>query len=189
MILAVAAIAHASDATDFVQEQGQTPVEKGPSDGTARCDFLLRSTKATIEWTDGDTVYKVSGEPQLLAGIYKSMLPLQAWDTCRFVIGNRARVSFGVKSKKKCLTVAEYADAFETAFTKNTSIYSPAGNQGPSTTPPPDCSYVMNTETMVFHNPSCSDVSQISEDNVSYFTGTREWLMNHGYKPCGHCNP
>lgn len=49
--------------------------------------------------------------------------------------------------------------------------------------------YVLNTNTMRFHKPTCSSVSTMSEKNKSYFTGTRSELISKGYTPCGNCKP
>ncbi len=52
-----------------------------------------------------------------------------------------------------------------------------------------EASYVLNTSTKKFHNPSCSSVSKMKESNKRSFTGTRQELIDQGYAPCGNCNP
>ena len=49
--------------------------------------------------------------------------------------------------------------------------------------------YVLNTNTMKFHNPGCSSVKTISAKNKSEVTASRENLIAQGYDPCGKCNP
>jgi DNA-entry nuclease len=49
--------------------------------------------------------------------------------------------------------------------------------------------YILNTNTKVFHYPSCSSVSQMSEKNKKSYTGTRDGAIEQGYNPCGRCNP
>lgn len=49
--------------------------------------------------------------------------------------------------------------------------------------------YVLNTNSKKFHNPDCSSVSKISENNKQVFEGTREELIDDGYSPCGICKP
>lgn len=49
--------------------------------------------------------------------------------------------------------------------------------------------YVLNTNTMKFHDPACSSVSQMSDDNKQEYKGTREALIEKGYEPCGQCRP
>ena len=49
--------------------------------------------------------------------------------------------------------------------------------------------YVLNTNTNKFHYPDCKSVSDMKEKNKQYYHGTREDLINQGYKPCGNCKP
>lgn len=49
--------------------------------------------------------------------------------------------------------------------------------------------YVLNTNSMKFHNPSCSSVNSISDKNRKTVTKTRSELIDEGYSPCGSCNP
>ena len=49
--------------------------------------------------------------------------------------------------------------------------------------------YILNTNTMKFHRPSCSSVSAMSEKNREYYAGDREALTEEGYEPCQRCNP
>ena len=52
-----------------------------------------------------------------------------------------------------------------------------------------EASYVLNTNTKKFHDPSCSSLSKMKESNKQSFTGTRQELIDKGYSPCGKCNP
>lgn len=49
--------------------------------------------------------------------------------------------------------------------------------------------YVLNTNTKRFHNPTCSSVSDMKEKNKQSYHGSRQELINQGYKPCGNCHP
>lgn len=49
--------------------------------------------------------------------------------------------------------------------------------------------YVLNTNTMKFHYPSCSGVSDISKRNKKTVTESRIDLLKEGYEPCGQCQP
>lgn len=49
--------------------------------------------------------------------------------------------------------------------------------------------YILNTNTLKFHYPSCSSVNQMSEKNKQEYTGSRDNLIAQGYSPCGNCNP
>ena len=50
-------------------------------------------------------------------------------------------------------------------------------------------SYVLNTNSMKFHYPSCSSAKKISTKNRKDYTGTRDELISQGYDPCGSCDP
>ena len=49
--------------------------------------------------------------------------------------------------------------------------------------------YVLNTKTLKFHLPSCSEVARITQENKKTTTTTRESLIDQGYTPCQKCNP
>ena len=49
--------------------------------------------------------------------------------------------------------------------------------------------YVLNTNTMKFHYPTCSSVDDMKEKNKQIYTGSRDEGINMGYVPCKRCNP
>lgn len=49
--------------------------------------------------------------------------------------------------------------------------------------------YVLNTNTMRFHYPSCSSVADMAEHNKETVNTSREELIKQGYSPCGNCEP
>ena len=49
--------------------------------------------------------------------------------------------------------------------------------------------YVLNTNTMKFHYPTCSSVDDMKEKNKQIYTGSRDEVINMGYVPCKRCNP
>ena len=49
--------------------------------------------------------------------------------------------------------------------------------------------YVLNTNTMKFHYPTCPSVDDMKEKNKQIYTGSREEIINMGYVPCKRCNP
>lgn len=59
----------------------------------------------------------------------------------------------------------------------------------PEETPDETGTYILNTNTMKFHDPSCAGVADISERNKEEYTGSRDDLIRQGYEPCGSCNP
>lgn len=58
-----------------------------------------------------------------------------------------------------------------------------------STTAASSGSYVMNTNSMKFHDSTCSQADSISEDNRATFQGDRQELIDQGYVPAGCCDP
>lgn len=54
---------------------------------------------------------------------------------------------------------------------------------------PSGITYVLNTNTMKFHRPSCSSVPQIKEKNREDTAESRDELIAEGYTPCRNCNP
>lgn len=78
----------------------------------------------------------------------------------------------------------------------NDGVSTESATQEPETTvqqnPPAQTSgttYILNTNTMKFHYPSCSSVNQMSDANKREYTGSRDDLISQGYDPCGRCNP
>ena len=49
--------------------------------------------------------------------------------------------------------------------------------------------YILNTSSHKFHLPDCAGVTTMSESNKETYTGSRQDLIDQGYKPCGQCNP
>lgn len=62
------------------------------------------------------------------------------------------------------------------------------GDSGPASETA-ESTYILNTNTMKFHKPSCSSIEDMSEDNKSEFNGSRDELIQEGYEPCGRCKP
>lgn len=49
--------------------------------------------------------------------------------------------------------------------------------------------YALNISSMKFHLPGCDSVKKIKEENLRYWTCTRDELIEDGYSPCGACHP
>ena len=49
--------------------------------------------------------------------------------------------------------------------------------------------YVLNTNTMKFHYPSCSSVEKMKDKNKQIVEATRDEVRSWGYDPCGICRP
>lgn len=54
---------------------------------------------------------------------------------------------------------------------------------------PQGTTYIINTNSKVFHRPDCSAVSKMSQKNKKEYTGNYDDLITEGYKPCSICNP
>ena len=54
---------------------------------------------------------------------------------------------------------------------------------------PDGVTYVLNTNTMRFHNVDCPSVQEMKEKNRQFYYGDRENLLSEGYQPCGNCKP
>ncbi len=52
-----------------------------------------------------------------------------------------------------------------------------------------DFKWVLNTKSKKFHNPYCSSVDTIKEENKAFSSKTTDQLISEGYKGCGNCNP
>ena len=49
--------------------------------------------------------------------------------------------------------------------------------------------YILNTNSMKFHKPSCRGVKDMKEENKQEYKGTRQDVIDMGYSPCGICHP
>lgn len=178
----------ASDVTQYIKGQGYTPEVTDNADGSTRCDFIMAgSAKAVMEWSDSTSVYSITGSPNDIVNLYVAALDMGFWDSCRYVVGKKARVSYGVKSKNQCDDIDEYKDTMADAFTGQTGVSIGQEQAAPSTDDGRD--YVLNTNSKKFHNPNCSSVGKMKEKNRKNYHGSRDDLIAQGYAPCGNCNP
>lgn len=61
---------------------------------------------------------------------------------------------------------------------------------GPEPYKEPTFDYIANKNSKKFHYPDCKSVSKMKEKNKKYFEDvTRDYMIEHGYSPCGNCNP
>ncbi|MBE7035280.1 MAG: hypothetical protein E7402_04040 [Ruminococcaceae bacterium] len=49
--------------------------------------------------------------------------------------------------------------------------------------------YILNTNTKKFHEEACASIDDIQAKNKETYNGTRAWLTQNGYSPCGRCKP
>lgn len=72
----------------------------------------------------------------------------------------------------------------------------PTPTATPAPTPKPTAApvvvsrtYVLNTNTGVFHYSTCGSVKKMSAKNRWDYTGTRSSIIGMGYRPCQNCHP
>lgn len=91
-----------------------------------------------------------------------------------------------------------YSLSVDTAKKSDADVFAPGivPTEPPQTEPPTNApvetvtqDYVLNTNTKKFHYPNCSSAKDIKPSNRSDYSGTREEIINQGYKPCGRCHP
>ncbi len=49
--------------------------------------------------------------------------------------------------------------------------------------------YVLNSGSKVFHHPWCGYADDIDEENREILSGTKNEMLQKGYRPCGKCKP
>ena len=49
------------------------------------------------------------------------------------------------------------------------------------------CDYILNIHTKKIHLPDCGSVNSMDEDNIAYYKGDKETLIDQGYTLCGNC--
>lgn len=72
----------------------------------------------------------------------------------------------------------------ETTITRNNSDV-----ESSAFVPSEGVTYILNTNTKRFHNPTCKSVQEMKAKNRKEFFGTRDELIEQGFIPCGRCNP
>ncbi|MBP3263601.1 DNA/RNA non-specific endonuclease [Pseudobutyrivibrio sp.] len=85
--------------------------------------------------------------------------------------------------------VIDYATGDSQLSSDATPIQSQEVTTESSLTQTEAADYVLNTNTKRFHYPDCKSVTDMKEKNKQYYHGSREDLINQGYKACGNCQP
>ncbi len=96
---------------------------------------------------------------------------------------NREESSGTCQSTAEAVAVETPAPQPETETAVQTTPESSTSQESRQTT------YVLNTNTMKFHYPTCSSVDDMKEKNKQIYTGSREEVINMGYASCKRCNP
>ena len=66
---------------------------------------------------------------------------------------------------------------------------SPTPDDKEDDSPLGEITYVINTNSKKFHNPSCSHAKNLSGENRKETDKSRDELVDEGYSPCGTCKP
>ncbi len=91
-----------------------------------------------------------------------------------------------------------YSLSVDTDKKTDADVFTPGivPTEPPQTEPPTNApvetvtqDYVLNTNTKKFHYPNCSSAKDIKPSNRCDYSGTREEIINQGYKSCKRCNP
>lgn len=173
------------DVTALVQATGLDFSTTDNPDGSIICDYFVSSSRTSeIQWSDATHLYSVTGDTDTIAQLYVDALSIGGWESCRYLVGKKARISYGVKSKKKLGTLDEYLSEMESTL----GVKANEGNAASAASSDAQ-DYVLNTNTKKFHYLSCSSVNQIKKKNRKDYHGTRDELISSGYEPCGKCNP
>lgn len=69
------------------------------------------------------------------------------------------------------------------------AVYSKLGGDKKDSKDDNAASYVLNTNTMKFHKPSCSSAGDIKPKNRQDVNMSRDEIIAKGYQPCKRCNP
>ena len=107
------------------------------------------------------------------------------WDVCRYIVGNKARLSYGAKSAKRFDSQEDFAAEVQSVLGVSPSSADQADMESQARA----YNYVLNTNTLKFHTPDCTSVKTIKPKNRQDYTGTRDDIISRGYKPCKRCNP
>lgn len=111
---------------------------------------------------------------------------------CVYVYNYQPGITINYKTGENMIGETVMPPVSDTEGDTGTSPDTPSTPSDPSVPDTPTeggATYVLNTNTMKFHDPDCSSASKISESNKQTYTGSREDLINEGYTPCSICDP
>lgn len=125
--------------------------------------------------------------------IYRTDLQGDIVMTCdgeNITVNTQPSTAGGASSaESKSETTGSATTTVATKATTTTVRTTPAtATEKPAEDDPVSYSYVLNTNTMKIHRPSCSSVSQMSDENKGY-TNDYDGAIAQGYVPCKRCKP
>lgn len=143
---------------------------------TSSCDAFLDAVdpSAAIITCGKNNDY---GHPhrEVVAALTERSIPMWRTDISGSIVAS---------SDGKEITISTEADGTAVLPTGNNSSNHTTASQGADG----EYTYVGNKNSMVFHDPDCSSVTQMSDKNKTYFD-SRESAVSDGYSPCGSCQP
>ena len=185
-------LAGAADIEDYVESLGYDIDIEDVAGEAYACDFrVANSRRADVIWTDAETAYCVTGTWDDMGDLYINLLGMDDWQSCRYIMGNRARIAYNASGTHVYDPLATYTQEIKGALA---DLAATRATLAPTATPKPKATeieqhYVLNTNTHKFHYTSCSDAAKINPENRQDYTGTRQSVINKGFEPCGKCEP
>lgn len=116
----------------------------------------------------------------LMAGVY---------DAGRFVEVLDRPVSASERTQTVTVPLSRPGTETIRVFLLSEGTYAPLCGAVEAVVPGGTMEYVLNTNTMRLHYPTCASVPIISAKNRQTYYGTRDMALAMGYQPCNDCRP
>lgn len=145
----------------------------GSSNGTDRSLLERVSPRYAVISLSGDNPY---GFP------HSSVLNLLG-ESCRAVYRTDLQGDILFTTDGQTLSVSTQKQA------SSREIFTPGDGQAQANTLSAAQHYILNTNSRVFHLPTCPSVSAMKEGHKMDTEQSREALIAEGFKPCGNCKP
>lgn len=100
---------------------------------------------------------------------------------------NNSGVAYDIVAEAPVASPEEPAADTETASPSKPSA--PTNQSQGNAASTNNITYILNTDSMVFHTPSCHVAKRILQENRRDYNGTRDDVVTMGYSACGVCNP
>ena len=97
------------DVSEMAAAAGLTVTASDNPDGALLCDYVVESSrKASVSWSDREQIYTVTGDAEAVSQLYVDAVSQGSWESCRYIVGRKARVSFAADSRLVCDTLEDY---------------------------------------------------------------------------------
>lgn len=186
LITGIALAEEVAAVNTYVERQGYKIASVKNKTRLTGCWFTEGDDTDTLQWSDKDRVYTVSGAADTeLRNLYGEIVGMFEWDTCTYTAGGKVQFAYNapeitaVKSYKTLKNYARYLSEYLAQQQPVTASPKKTGKQV----------YILNTSSKKFHLEDCSSAQKIKKENRERFTGKRSDLIAQGYVPCKKCNP